>query len=159
MSDNRARIWFALFVLAVFCLGGAGGFFAGRFWPGPPGWPGRPGVGMGPDGRGFGRGSGGMARGNPQGGPGRGRGLMGPPPLPPDLINRLSSELQLDANQQTQVTRILDERRDRLEAVHRDARERFDKEQRELRDAIRGVLHPDQMDRFNRFFGGGQGSR
>ena len=26
MSDSRARIWFALFVLAVFCLGGAGGF-------------------------------------------------------------------------------------------------------------------------------------
>ena len=33
MSDNRARIWFALFVLVVFCLGGAGGFFLGRQLP------------------------------------------------------------------------------------------------------------------------------
>ncbi len=101
MSDNRARIWFALFVLAVFCLGGAG--------------------------------------------------AAGAPPLPPDLVNRLSSELQLDAAQQEQVKKILDDRRDRLEQIHRDARDRFDKEQRELHGAIRAVLRPDQQEKFDRF--------
>ena len=39
MPDNRARIWFSLFVLAVFCLGGAVGFFAGRRLPPPEGGP------------------------------------------------------------------------------------------------------------------------
>jgi hypothetical protein len=40
MADNRARIWFSLFVLAVFCVGGAAGFVIGRHAPpfgGPPG--------------------------------------------------------------------------------------------------------------------------
>ena len=45
MSDNRARIWFALFVLAVFCLGGAGGFFLSRLVPRGPFSAGRPGPG------------------------------------------------------------------------------------------------------------------
>jgi hypothetical protein len=29
MSDNRTRLWFALFVLAVFCMGAAAGLFIG----------------------------------------------------------------------------------------------------------------------------------
>ena len=33
VPDSRARIWFSLFVLAVFCLGGAGGFVIGRHAP------------------------------------------------------------------------------------------------------------------------------
>jgi hypothetical protein len=36
VSDSRARIWFSLFVLAVFCLGGAGGFLLGRRLPPAP---------------------------------------------------------------------------------------------------------------------------
>ena len=152
MSDNRARIWFALFVLVVFCLGGAGGFFLGRqvprgrFFAGGPAAPGPPGDG------GFGgiAGSPGLRRGGPgRGGPPPfGRGL-GPPPG--ELVNRLTTELQLDAGQQTQLRQILDDRRDRLEAVHRDARERFDKEQRDLHAAIRAALRPDQQARFDRF--------
>ena len=35
MPDSRP-IWFSLFVLAVFCLGGAGGFFVGRHAPPGP---------------------------------------------------------------------------------------------------------------------------
>jgi len=35
--------------------------------------------------------------------------------------------------------------------VHREARERFDREQRELHDAIRAVLRPDQQQKFDRF--------
>jgi hypothetical protein len=135
VPDSRARIWFALFVLAVFCLGGAGGFVLGRRMP-PPRDPLLA----------FGRGGPGGGRGGP---PPFARGPGGP--LPPDMVNRLSSELQLDAAQQDQVKKILDERRDRLEDVHREARGRFDKEQRELHAAIRAVLRPDQQEKFDHF--------
>lgn len=140
VSDSRARIWFALFVLAVFCLGGAGGFFVGRHMPPPR--PGGPGLFGGP---------GGPGRGLGRGGPPFARGPGGPPPLPPDLANRLASELQLDQAQQDQVKRILDDRRDRFQQVHREARERFDKEQKDLHVAIRAVLKPDQQEKFDRF--------
>ena len=138
MSDSRARIWFSLFVLVVFCLGGVGGFVIGRHAPpGPPGFfePGGPGPRRG------GLGRGGLI----------GRGPGGPPPLPPEIVNRLASELELNATQQGQVKRILDDRRDRLEAVHREARERFDKEQRDLHSAIRAVLRPEQQVKFDKF--------
>lgn len=135
MPDNRARIWFALFVLVVFCVGGAVGLLAGRHLPPRP------------DGPGFLGGRGGPGRG----GPPFGRGPGGPPPLPPDLVNRLSRELQLDTAQQGQVKKILEERRDRFEQVHREARERFEKEQRELHTAIRAVLRPDQQEKFDTF--------
>jgi hypothetical protein len=139
--DSRARIWFSLFVLAVFCLGGAGGFVLGRHMPATPA------AGeFDANSRGFGR-SGGPARG----GPPFGRGPGGPPALRPELVNRLTSELQLDASQQAQVKKILDERRDRFEQVHREARDRFDKEQRDLHEAIRAVLHPDQQQKFDSF--------
>jgi hypothetical protein len=145
VSDNRARIWFSLFVLAVFCLGGAAGFFVARhvlppafLGGGPPPGPGLDGFG-GP----------GLRRGGPgHGGPLFGRGGV---PFPAALVDRLASELQLDAAQQDQVKKILDDRRDRLEAVHREARERFDKEQRDLHTAIRAVLRPEQQTRFDRF--------
>ena len=139
MPDSRARIWFALFVLAVFCLGGAGGFVLGRHVPPPrERFFGRPGA---PDGdlRGFGR----------LEGPGGRRG--GPPPLPADLVNRLSSTLQLDAAQQDQIKKVLDEHREHLEQVHRAARDQFAKEQAELHASIRAVLRPDQQQKFDTF--------
>lgn len=153
MSDNRARIWFSSFVLVVFCLGGAGGFFVGRHAPPGPFFAAGAPRGPGPDGLGFG---GPGAPGPGRGGRGRGGSPLfgrggGPPSLPPDLVNRLASELQLDAAQQDQVKQILDDRRDRLEAVHREARERFDKEQRDLHAAIRAVLRPEQQARFDKF--------
>ena len=146
MTDNRGRIWFSLFVLAVFCVGGALGFLIGRHAPpfrdAPPGA-----FDLGPGARG------------PRGvfGPGRrggpplpfGRGPGGP--LPPDLVATLTTELQLDSTQQNQVNKILDEHRAHLDQVHREAREKFDKEQEELQDAVRGVLHPDQQEKFQRF--------
>ena len=60
-------------------------------------------------------------------------------------------KLQLDAGQQDQVKKILDEHRAHLDQVHREAREKFDKEQEELQNAVRGVLHPDQQEKFQRF--------
>jgi hypothetical protein len=149
MPDNRARIWFSLFVLAVFCVGGAIGFIVGRHAPPFPGEP-RGLFASGPEGRGprplFGPGR--------RGGPppfGFDRGPGGGPPLPADLVARLASELQLDSAQQDQVKKILDEHRAHLDEVHREARERFGKEQEELQNAVRGVLHPDQQEKFQRF--------
>ena len=150
MTDNRARIWFSLFVLAVFCVGGVLGFIVGRHAPPLPGEPAGAFAG-GPEGRGprppfFWPGR--------RGGPppfGRGPGPDGGPPLPPDLVARLASELSLDSAQQDQVKKILDEHRAHLDQVHREAREKFDKEQEELQSAVRGVLHPDQQEKFQRF--------
>jgi hypothetical protein len=130
MSDNRARLWFALFVLAVFCLGAASGILVGRRM-GPP-----------PFGPGAWRGRGGPAAFE---GPGRG----GPPMS--IMVDRLTSDLQLDTAQTEQVRTIMKQRRDRLEQVHQEARERFEKEQRELHDAIRAILRPDQQQKFDRF--------
>jgi Spy/CpxP family protein refolding chaperone len=144
MPANRP-VWFATFTLVVFCLGGLAGYrigghlppfgpgpglFAGRGGPGGPGAPGGPGRGAPPP---FGRGRG------------------GPPGLPPRILQDLISELQLDAAQQDQVKKTLDDHRDRLEAVHREARERFEKEQSDLRGAIRAVLKPEQQTRFDKF--------
>jgi len=144
MTDNRARIWFSLFVLAVFCVGGAIGFIVGRHAPPLPGEPAGA-FAAGPEGR----------APRPPFGPGRRGGPppfgRGGPPLPPDLVARLTSELQLDSAQQDQVKKILDEHRAHLDQVHREARERFDKEQEELQNAVRGVLHPDQQEKFQRF--------
>jgi hypothetical protein len=151
MSDSRARIWFALFVLVVFCLGGAGGFILGRHVPPfPGGAPGDPFA----DGRGFPREGGPGRRGGPPlfgrgpGGPG------GPLGLPPEAAGRLADQLQLDEGQRAQLRQIMENRRPRLEQVHREARERFDAEQRELRAAIRALLRPDQVQRFDQFING-----
>lgn len=151
MSDSRQRVWFATFVLVVFCLGGVIGFRFGTHFPrGPFGDDaafGQPGPGV--------EGPGGFRRGGP--GPGRrggpppfGRGPGGPA-LGPDLFNRLSSDLALDSAQQDQLRKILDARRGRLEQVHRDARDRFEAEQRELHAEIRAVLRADQQPQFDRF--------
>jgi len=137
MTDNRP-LWFASFVLLVFCLGGLLGF--------------RLGTHAAPD-RGFATGSG-FFGGRPAGGRGGpfARGEGGPPPaLPPDLINQLTREVQLDPPQQEQVKKILEDRRDRFEQVHRDARERFEKETEDLHAAIRAVLRQDQQQSFDVF--------
>lgn len=138
MSDSRAKIWFALFVLAVFCVGAATGVVIGRRL-GPPLRPERGFFGFG---RAM-RGPGPAVFPAPEG---RGGG-----PLPQDLVNRLTRDLQLDATQQVELRKILDDRRSRLEQVHREAREKFGQEQRELHQAIRAILRPDQQQAFDHF--------
>ena len=149
LADNRARIWFALFVLAVFCLGGAAGFLLGRHVPPAAGWD-RPSPSpFAQDERGFPPGQGPGGRRGP--GPfGRG---PGPGGLPPPVAERLASELRLDDAQRAQFHKTLDDHRVKFEQVHRDARGRFEQEQRELYDAIRAFLRPDQVQRFDRFMG------
>lgn len=142
MPDSRARVWFALFVLVVFCAGLGTGMFIGRHM-GPP----EPGAMLGF----LHGGGGGRGRGGPFG-PGTGFGMMrggGSPAIPPGLVGRLEEELNLDDAQRAQVQKILDERRDRLEQIHRDARDRFAKESQGLHDAIRAILRPDQQQKFD----------
>lgn len=145
MADNR-QIWFSSFVLVVLCLGFIAGYRVAVHMQPPP-----------PEGPAFFGGRGGPGRGGPgRGGPPPlfGRGPGGGPQLPGEIVNRLTSELELDAPQQEEVKRVLTDRRDRLDAVHREARERFDKEQRDLHAAIRLVLKPEQQVKFDRFLDG-----
>lgn len=152
MPDSRARIWFASFVLAVFCLGGAAGFILARHVPafGPPPRPfdDTNTSMMGPGGRGRGPGRRGGPQGLARGGPG------GPAGLPPEAARRLADELQLDDAQRAQFRKVLDDHRAKFEQVHREARDRFDSEQRELLGAIRAILRPDQVQRLDRFIDG-----
>lgn len=147
MNDSRPRIWFALFVLAVFCLGGAGGFILGRHVPDVPERPLPPDDPRAVDGRGF-------ARGRPGGPPPFARGPAGPLGMPPEAANRLANDVGLDEAQRRQLRTVLEDHRRKFEQVHRDARDRFDAEQRELQAAIRAILTPDQVQRFDRFISG-----
>lgn len=125
MPDSRIRVWFAVFVLVVFCTGLAGGIVIGRRM-GPPG------ARVGPP---FGRIFGGDGR--PQG--------------QQRLIDRLSQELQLSSEQQTKVDAILSERRARLEQINRDVIARAEGERRDMQAEIRKVLTPEQQQRFDKW--------
>jgi len=128
MADSRMRVWFALFVLAVFCVGGAAGIFVGARMERSDG-PWRqafPGPGAG-------------GRGGPPGGP--------PPGV---LLERLTRDLDLDAAQREQIRRVLESSRERVEGLQREVRERFAAEQRTLHEQIREILTPAQRDRFER---------
>ncbi len=137
--SSRARIWFALFVLAVFCLGGAAGLMLGRQMERNDRFD-RP-----PAGRPFGP-------GGPRGGPGGG-------PPPQVLLERLSRDLDLSADQRAQLDVVLHASRDRVEQFQREVRGRFDDEQRSLHQEIRKILTPDQQARFDRFVQEGRRGR
>lgn len=129
MSDSRARIWFASFVLAVFCVGLASGVLLGRRMVARP--PGRP----------FAELSG------PQGPPVARRG--GPPPGL--LLERLTRDLQLTEDQRSRIGVVLKTSRERLDSLQQDTHDRLETEQRELRDKIRQELTPEQQPKFDRW--------
>ena len=132
MSDSRPRIWFALFVLAVFCVGLASGVLLERHAIGlPPRPPDRP----------FGELPG------AQGPPGARRG--GPPPG--ILIERLSRDLQLTEDQRTRIGVVLKTSREHLDGLQQETHDRLETEQRELRDKIRQELTPEQQPKFDRW--------
>lgn len=128
MSDNRTRVWFALFVLAVFCVGLASGLIVGRRMGPPPRGPEARMLGPGPA------------------GPGPGGGLP-----PGRLIERLDEVLDLTDDQHARVEQIFESRRKGLEAVQDEVIARAQKEQRELQDEIRKVLTPEQRQRFDKW--------
>lgn len=142
MSDNRVRIWFSLFVLAVFSVGVAGGVaisratsrraYFDRTFERPDG--GRP-MDVGP--------------GRP-GGPGPGGGPRRGGPPSQVLVDRLARDLDLTADQRTKVADVLTARRTSMETLQRDVRSRFELEQRALRDEIRKLLTPEQQEKFDK---------
>jgi Spy/CpxP family protein refolding chaperone len=133
MSDSRLRLWFALFVLVVFCVGLAGGVLIGRTVMR------RAVVERGVD----------RDRGPRDGGPGPGGPRRGGGPPPRALAERLAKDLGLTAEQQTKVEAVLTASREQVERLQRDVRERLDAEQRGLRDEIRKILTPEQQQKFD----------
>jgi len=129
MSDSRMRIWFSMFVLVVFCVGLAGGVLIGRRIAG---------------GRFLDRGF----RGPGEFGPGFGEGRPGSPARGL-LLERLTRDLDLTADQRSQIDTVLSARRGRLEALRQDVNARFEAEQRSLSDEIRKVLTPEQREKFD----------
>jgi hypothetical protein len=134
MPDSRLRIWFALFVLVVFTVGLAGGVIAGRVVMR------RPALERGGD-----RGD----RGPRDFGPGTVGSRRGGGPPPRVLAERLAKDLGLTPEQQTKIEAVLTASREHVESLQRDVRQRFDAEQRNLRDEIRKVLTPEQQQKFD----------
>jgi Spy/CpxP family protein refolding chaperone len=129
MGVDRTRAWFALFVLAVFCLGLALGLVLGRRMPAPP--FGRFGNFAAPPGGSAGAGARGARSGM--------------------LIERLDRELQLTDEQKAGVQAIFDARRPRLEAVQREMAARAEQEQRDLQAEVRRLLTTEQQLKFDRW--------
>ena len=127
MLDSRARIWFSLFVLAVFCVGLASGVLLGRRMVGPPG----------------------RAFGNFGPPPGPGPGRRGAPPGV--LLDRLDRELSLTEDQRARIGTVLETSRERLDRFQQDTHSRLESEQRALREEIRKQLTAEQQTRFDRW--------
>jgi Spy/CpxP family protein refolding chaperone len=127
MFVSRARIWFSLFVLAVFGVGLASGVLLGRRMVGPPG----------------------RAFGNFGPPPGPGPGRRGAPPGA--LLDRLNRELSLTDDQRTRIASVLKTSRERLDQFQIDTHNRLEAEQRSLREQIRQELTPEQQGRFDRW--------
>ena len=137
MSDSKVRVWFALFVLVIFCVGLAGGALVARR--------------LLPMERPIDR----LMRGPRAGGPGDPDGRRGP--MRGLLIERLAHDLDLTAEQRTKVDQALASSRGRLDTLQRDVRDRFDAERRTVRDEIRGVLTPEQQQKFDAMEKDGRG--
>ena len=137
MADSKVRLWFALFVLVIFCVGLTGGALVARRLLPPE--------------RSIGRLIGGprtFGPGDPDGRRGPMRGL---------LVERLSRELDLTAEQRAKIDQALTSSRNRLETLQRDVRDRFDAERRTVQDEIRGVLTPEQQQKFDAMEKDGRG--
>jgi hypothetical protein len=123
MNDKHLRIWFVVFVIAVFMGGVGGGMILDRYvgpLPEAARMPGR---------RAFGPAS-------------------SPAPAPAMVMRRLVRDLNLTPEQQTQLDQIFADRRKRIEQIQGEVQARFDSEQRDLRAAIEKILTPEQRKRF-----------
>lgn len=125
MTKQMTRVWFGLFVALVFAAGaGTGVMVAPRLEPAsrvpPRAFEGRPGPGL--------RGPNGERR---------------------RLAPIIARDLGLDADQQQKLSELFARRRGRLEAIQQNVRQQFEAEQKELREGIRAILRPDQMQKFD----------
>jgi len=133
MESNRTVLWFGVFTATVLLVGAALGVLADRHLFRPRPWGGGAAMGMGP-------GRGGMMGGRGGNfGPGRG----------PEVADRLMRELTLTPAQADSLHTILERRRQQIEKVRGDMRQRMEAEQKGLRDEIRAMLRPDQQKRFD----------
>lgn len=125
MSVPAARkLWFALFVLVVFCLGAAAGVVADRY----------------------------TALRRPSFGPGRmggGMGFMRPgPPRPSEIADRMSRELDLTPEQRQQLEAVFERNGDRLQHFRRQTGAQFDVLRKQLDSEISAILTPEQRAKF-----------
>jgi len=141
MSESRVRVWFALFVLVVFCVGLAGGILIGRRLPAD---------------RSIGRFLRGPRDVGPPLAPLENEGRRGGP-IRGLLVDRLSRDLDLTDEQRGKIDAALASSRTRLDALQQDVRGRFDAERRAVREAIRSVLTPEQQQKFDRIEREGRG--
>ena len=65
------------------------------------------------------------------------------------LLQRLTTKLQLTATQRSQVSAILESKRQKMDALHTDIRSRFEDIRSSTSAEIRQLLTPEQHTRFN----------
>jgi Spy/CpxP family protein refolding chaperone len=112
------KLWFAVFVLLVFCLGAAAGVVADRYRA----FGGRRPFGVG------------MMRGGP--------------PRPAEIADRMSRELNLTDAQRHQLEEVLRRNGDRLEQFRRETGARFEGLRKQLDSEISAILTPEQRAKF-----------
>lgn len=134
------RVWIATFVALVFLIGGMAGVVVDRMWLLP---------------------SRGQFGGGPGGGPGPGRGGPGMQ-NPARIVDDLDRRLDLSADQEAAILKILESWRPRVQEVQDRTRKQFVDMQQELHAEIARMLTPDQAARFDAMgvpIGGGPGPR
>lgn len=135
------RVWIGTFVALVFLIGAMAGFVVDRMWLLPSRVP----LGLGPGG-GPGRGGGG------------GPGMQNPARIVADLDERLD----LTADQEAAILRILEAWRPRVQDVQDRTRQQFVDMQQELQAEIAKTLTAEQAERFEKMgvqIGGPRGPR
>jgi Spy/CpxP family protein refolding chaperone len=75
---------------------------------------------------------------------------QGPPPRA-QIVNELTRELQLTADQQEKIGAIIDDTRLQLRALYAPLEAQHDKLRQEGRDRIRAILTPEQLPKFEQF--------
>lgn len=128
MELTRRRLWFAVFVLVVFTSGLAAGIAIDRYAGGrraPAFGGGRPDFGPGA-----------------RGGPGR------RPPRPTEIVDRLSRDLDLSADQRAKLEEIFKRGAERMEKFQEGTRHQFQNLRRQLDAEIVTILSPEQRKKF-----------
>jgi hypothetical protein len=117
-SLTRQHVWFALFVLAVFATGIGAGLAMARFMPPGP-------------------------RSGRIGAPRPDR-----PPGPPDVVERMTRDLDLSAEQQRKLEVVFQNAGERFERFRSTSHDQFEALRRQLHDEIEQVLTEQQRARF-----------